>query len=210
KSQLLHQRKRREDKFKRLAGARLSSTHARATLTDYRSGGVTVRASAMCSHLLQFRVLCLCLLENGNVGVGVFPEGEEILIGCARLGDVTLQGVCASKVEMAQCTDGPVLHNPAMVEDLLELGYCFAALMRGQICFSSHVDGVQTARCPKLIGRDGLKKLNGIGRIVVVEREQSANRRQVAVLNPRVFRELLRKVIRQRLGAWAIASEGQR
>jgi hypothetical protein len=37
KSQLLHQRKRHEDKFKCLSGARLSSTHARATLTHYRT-----------------------------------------------------------------------------------------------------------------------------------------------------------------------------
>ena len=31
-------------------------------------------------QLLQLRVLRLGLFQDGNVGVGVFPEGEEILV----------------------------------------------------------------------------------------------------------------------------------
>ena len=34
--------------------------------------------------LLQLRVLRLGLLQDGDVGVGVFPEGEEILVGGTR------------------------------------------------------------------------------------------------------------------------------
>jgi len=34
--------------------------------------------------LLQLRVLGLGFLQDGNVGVGVFPEGEEIFVGAAR------------------------------------------------------------------------------------------------------------------------------
>jgi hypothetical protein len=33
--------------------------------------------------LLQLRVLRLGLLQDGDVGVGVFPEGKEVLIGGA-------------------------------------------------------------------------------------------------------------------------------
>ena len=40
--------------------------------------------------LLQLRVLRLGLLQDGDVRVGVFPEGEEIVIGAASLGSVTL------------------------------------------------------------------------------------------------------------------------
>src|SRR6266568_4110611 len=36
-------------------------------------------------QLLQLRVLSLSLDKDGDVGVGVFPEGEEILIGGAGL-----------------------------------------------------------------------------------------------------------------------------
>jgi hypothetical protein len=35
--------------------------------------------------LLQFRVLRFCLFQNGNVRVGIFPQGEEVLIVCSRL-----------------------------------------------------------------------------------------------------------------------------
>jgi len=34
-------------------------------------------------ELLQLRVLCLGFLQDGDVGVGVFPEREEILVGGA-------------------------------------------------------------------------------------------------------------------------------
>jgi len=33
---------------------------------------------------LQLRVLCLGLLQDGDVGVGIFPEGEEVLVVLAR------------------------------------------------------------------------------------------------------------------------------
>jgi hypothetical protein len=35
--------------------------------------------------LLQFRVLRLGLLQDGDVGIGVLPEGEEVLIGSLGL-----------------------------------------------------------------------------------------------------------------------------
>ena len=45
------------------------------------------------NQLLQLRVLRLSLFQNGDVGVGVFPEREEVLIGGLCLGGVTLQVV---------------------------------------------------------------------------------------------------------------------
>src|SRR5271170_3270946 len=98
------------------------------------------------TYLLQLRVLRFCSGENGDVEVGVFPEREEILIGGLGLGGVALHGVGASDLETRQCTDGFVEHNPAMVEDFLELGGGFFALMRGQIRFAAHENGVQG--CP--------------------------------------------------------------
>jgi hypothetical protein len=40
--------------------------------------------------LLQFRVLGLGLLQDGDVGVGVFPKREEILISRTRFGCIAL------------------------------------------------------------------------------------------------------------------------
>jgi hypothetical protein len=39
--------------------------------------------------LLQFRVLRLSLLEDGNIGIGVFPESKEIFIGGCCLASVS-------------------------------------------------------------------------------------------------------------------------
>jgi hypothetical protein len=45
------------------------------------------------TRLLQLRVLGLRLLRDGDFGVGIFPEGEEILLGSAGFGGVALQRV---------------------------------------------------------------------------------------------------------------------
>ena len=43
------------------------------------------------AKLLQLRVLRLGFLQDGDVGVGVFPEGEEVLIGSLGLPGVSRQ-----------------------------------------------------------------------------------------------------------------------
>ena len=45
------------------------------------------------SLLLQLRVFSFGLLINGDVGVGAFPEGEEVLISRLRLGGVPRDNV---------------------------------------------------------------------------------------------------------------------
>jgi hypothetical protein len=49
--------------------------------------------------LLQLRVFRLGRDEDGNVGVGVFPQREEILISRLGLGGVALHGVGAAETE---------------------------------------------------------------------------------------------------------------
>ena len=45
--------------------------------------------------LLQLRVLRLGVLQDGHVGVGVLPKGEEILISRLRFSYVALQDISA-------------------------------------------------------------------------------------------------------------------
>jgi hypothetical protein len=42
-------------------------------------------------ELLQFRVFGFCFLEDGDVGVGVLPEFEEIVLGGAGYGGVIFE-----------------------------------------------------------------------------------------------------------------------
>jgi hypothetical protein len=47
--------------------------------------------------LLQLRVLHLRLLQDRDVGVSVFPEGEKVLVGGSSFGSVPLQSVSAGE-----------------------------------------------------------------------------------------------------------------
>src|SRR5437660_12814945 len=46
------------------------------------AAAILARAATLIVRRISFqlRVLCLSLLQDGNVGVGVFPEGEEGLV----------------------------------------------------------------------------------------------------------------------------------
>jgi hypothetical protein len=95
-------------------------------------------------QLLQFRVLGLGLLQNGYVGVGVFPECEEILVRGASFCGVALQGVGASKTKMGQCTRLAFCHRATVVKDFLKLSRCSRALLCCQISLATHVRGINT------------------------------------------------------------------
>jgi len=62
----------------------MASQWPRATLGwEVHAAQAVLEARAGARGLFQLCVLRLGLLEDGNVGVGVFPEREEILIGGA-------------------------------------------------------------------------------------------------------------------------------
>jgi|ERR1035437_3730469 hypothetical protein len=82
--------------------------------------------------LLQLRVLGFGFFQDGDVGVGVFPEGEEIFVGGegASAGEVGIRSLRDSRLEriptrhaqMRQSSRPAVPNDPAVVENLLKLG----------------------------------------------------------------------------------------
>src|ERR1035441_4449428 len=88
--------------------------------------------SAVFFSLLQRRVLGFGFLQDGDVGVGIFPEGEKIFVTSegASAGEVRirslrgsrLQGVRTSHAQMRQGSRPAVPHDSAVAEDFLELG----------------------------------------------------------------------------------------
>ncbi len=80
---------------------------------DNPPDGLDATEKLLASNLLQLDVLGLGDDKNGNVGVGVFPEREEILVGSFGFGGVALQSVRPRKPEMRQCADGRV--QPGMI-----------------------------------------------------------------------------------------------
>ena len=55
--------------------------------------------------LLQLSVLSFGLLVDGDVGVGVFPEGEEVLICSFCLRGIALHGISAGELQASQCAE---------------------------------------------------------------------------------------------------------
>jgi hypothetical protein len=104
---------------------------------------------------LQPRVLVLGLPQDGDVGIGVFPEGEEISIsgkrpdaggiGISALRSSRLQRVRSCHSKMRQCTRPAVPDDAAVVENFLELGCGFFALPNRKICLAANV-GLANAR----------------------------------------------------------------
>src|SRR5580658_960973 len=59
----------------------------------------TIGSCFFVSASLQLRVLRLSLLQDGDIGIGIFPEGEEIFVGGERpgageVGICSLRGSC--------------------------------------------------------------------------------------------------------------------
>src|SRR5579864_973074 len=99
--------------------------------------------------LLQLRVLRFGFFQDGNVGVGVFPQRKKIFVGGERpdaggirirsLRGFRLQSVRTSYSEMRQRSRPAVPHDAAVVEDFLKLGGGSTALSRCQVRLSAYV-----------------------------------------------------------------------
>ena len=86
--------------------------------------------------LLRLRELGLGLLKDGDVGIGVFPEREEVLVRgeCPDAGAMGIralplslkssrvQGIRPSHAQIRQRSRPAVPDDAAVVDDLLELG----------------------------------------------------------------------------------------
>src|ERR1700757_818589 len=99
-----------------------------------------MRSSRACAssskQLSQLRVLRFGFLQDGNVGVGVFPQREKIFVGGERsnaggigirtlplfLKSLRLHSVRTSHSQMRQRSRPAVPHGAAVVENFLKLG----------------------------------------------------------------------------------------
>src|ERR1700730_7535951 len=69
---------------------------------------------------LQLRVLRLGFLQDGDVGVGVFPEGEEVLICSSCLCRVPGQHIGLPQAQLRQRMLRKRRIDPSMIHDLLK------------------------------------------------------------------------------------------
>src|SRR5580700_4804767 len=95
-----------------------------------------------CACLFQLRIFRLCSDENGNVGVGIFPQTKEFLIGPARRDRVACKSMGTAEPKMYQCSEGTIHHDAALINESLELPDSFAPLVRDQVGLTPQIRGV--------------------------------------------------------------------
>ena len=98
------------------------------------------------SPLLQLRVLRSGLLQDGNVGVGIFPEGEEILVRGVALCTVALKSIGTGEIEARERTKSKVENDARVINYLLKLfGGLFAVLFHEE-CLAAKVHRIHRSQ----------------------------------------------------------------
>src|SRR5438445_4655826 len=95
--------------------------------------------------LLQFRVVRLGLLQDWDVGVGIFPECQEILIRAFCFGHIAVNRVGSSKLKMRERTQRKIQNDTAMIEEFLEFGSGRGAVVGHELGLAAQVHRVQSS-----------------------------------------------------------------
>jgi hypothetical protein len=115
-------------------------------------------------------------------------QSEEVLVSNLRFGRVTCQRIGTTKLEMGECTYRVANHNPAMIENFLELDSSFLTLVYRKIGFAPHVGGIEST-CSQLIRNSNLQQFHRFGRLLAAQSEKCAERGLVRELDDRILRE---------------------
>src|SRR5580704_16901793 len=92
--------------------------------------------------LLQFGVFGFGLEEDGEVGVGVFPEGEEVLVGGAGFGGVVGEDGGTGDAEVGEGVDDVAVSQSGGVEDSLELSLSLGGVFSLEVGQAANVHAV--------------------------------------------------------------------
>ena len=149
--------------------------------------------------LLQLCVLGFGLLQDRDVGGGVFPEGEEVFVGreCPDAGSIGIRTLRGSRLQcigtchaqMRQRSRPAVPDDAAVIENLLKLCGSSVALSGCQVCLSAYVHRIEAGNVhhepdlPQLDEGSSLQIIEGGSRVLSVQCQLCSKRRkQVAQL----------------------------
>ena len=96
---------------------------------------------------------------------------------------------------MSERADDTVEHDAAMIENLLELGRSFLALMPGQKRFCTQVYRIKRPCAPQLYRCGGLKNLNGFARVIPAYFDGCPDAGQPIVIEEVIVGIPLRKIV---------------
>jgi len=135
------------------------------------------REPARFSRLSQSSVLGFRLREDRDVGIGVYPEREQVLIGSRRFLLVAGHSERSSELQARVRVQWICEHDTSMVEDPLELRSGICRAMCRKVGLAPNIDGIKRAEAPveadaahsKIEARGDLQGLNRRGGITSVQ-----------------------------------------
>src|ERR1017187_844373 len=136
---------------------------------------------------LQPGVFRFSLDEDRDVGVGVFPEAEEILVGGLCLGLIARHSERSAQLQVRQRADGIADYNAAVIENFLEFRGGFGALVCGQIGLAAQIDRIErpeetmnaAAGRAHFVRSGDLKQFDSLCGLAMVKGESCPKRRKV-------------------------------
>jgi hypothetical protein len=158
------------------------------------------------SKLLQLRVLCLSVFQDRDIGVGIFPKGQKILIGGAGFGAMVLLGVGASQLQLGQAHQRISAVGASQVQNGLKLMSGLSGLVVQQIgATAGEVDVARTL----VIRFAGFHNLNGFGGLAVVHRENGLYNRDEHGLKRGIQRPTAAHIFHQTSGLGFTTGNGR-
>ena len=94
-------------------------------------------------------VFRLGLFEDGDVRVGIFPEGEEILIGVFGLGRVARDNVRSAQLQVRQGAYRIGENDAAVIQDFLKFRRGLLAASCCKIRLTAHIRGIEASEFGK-------------------------------------------------------------
>src|ERR1019366_6717457 len=128
----------------RLVRHDLNSLRRFTTGIRNREPKVTPQSKPACG--LQPRVLCFGLFKDRDIGVRIFPKGEESLVGSFSLGLISRQSEHSTELQVRQSADRIRVYDTAMIENFLKFGRCFCISTAGKQSFPAHIRGGQATK----------------------------------------------------------------
>ena len=160
--------------------------------------------------LLQLRKLGFGLFENGDAGVGIFPEREEILVCRFRFCGVAAEGVGAAQAKLCQRMLGRHGANASMIDDLLKFRSRFGTLPGLQVGQAAQVVRQRKLVHAEFVGLSRPKRIDGLLGSFAIERNCGRNGGRVYAVQKRVRGITVGQVIYYGFGVGRVSSHGER
>jgi hypothetical protein len=167
---------------------------------------------------VQLGVFRPSLFEDGDVLVGIFPEGKEILIGVFGLGPVARGNICSAQLQVGQGAYRIGENDAAVIQDFLKFHSGLLPTTSCKVRLPPDIRGVEAtefgkerrARQREIVRTRPFQMLDRVQRRPMGECGKRAQRGKILELHRSILREPFLQVYGKPLRGGGLARERQR